>query len=136
MGLIVIDASAVVEMLAADEEPRREAVGRRLLARSSALFAPNHLDVEVVSALRGMAHRSGQIRQDGPGLLARLYRMPVRRERLSASAMGRVWRLRDNMTTYDAGYVALAEELGASLITCDAKFLAPPGIACAIELIR
>lgn len=50
--------------------------------------------------------------------------------------MARVWRLRENMTPYDAGYVALAEELGASLVTCDAKFIAPPGIACTIELIR
>jgi predicted nucleic acid-binding protein len=40
------------------------------------------------------------------------------------------------MTPYDAGYVALAEQLGASLVTCDAKFIAPPGIACTIELIR
>lgn len=136
MGLIVVDASAVVEMLAADDEPRREAVGMRLLSQRTALFAPNHLDVEVVSALRGMARRNEQIRQDGPELLARLYRMPVRRERLSASSMRRVWQLRGNMTTYDAGYVALAEELGASVVTCDAKFLSPPGISCAIELIR
>ena len=136
MGLIVVDASAVVEMLAADDEPRREAVAMRLQSGRNALFAPNHLDVEVVSALRGIARRSDWIRQNGPGVLARLYRMPVRRERLSANAMGRVWRLRENMTTYDAGYVALAEELGASVITCDAKFLAPPGISCAIEFIR
>jgi predicted nucleic acid-binding protein len=62
--------------------------------------------------------------------------MPVRRERLSEEAIQRVWRLRENMTPYDAGYVALAEQLGASLVTCDAKFIAPPGIACTIELIR
>jgi predicted nucleic acid-binding protein len=31
--------------------------------------------------------------------------------------------------------VALAEQLGASLVTCDAKFVAPPGISCTIELI-
>ena len=52
----------------------------------------------------------------------------------------RAWRLRDDMTAYDAAYdaayVALAEELGASVVTCDAKFLAPPGVSCAIELIR
>jgi predicted nucleic acid-binding protein len=136
VGLIVVDASAVVEMLAADDEPRRGAVAMRLSSRGDALFAPNHLDVEVVSALRGIARRNEGTRQNGPGLLAYLYRMPVRRVRLSANAMGRVWRLRDNLTTYDAGYVALAEELGASVVTCDAKFPAPPGVACAIELIR
>jgi predicted nucleic acid-binding protein len=97
---------------------------------------PNQLDVEVVSSLRGLARRCEWIKDNGPGLLARLYRMPVRRERLSANAMGRVWRLREDMTTYDASYVALAEELGASLVTCDAKFLSPPGVSCAIELIR
>jgi predicted nucleic acid-binding protein len=135
MGLIVVDASAAVELLAADDEPRRFAVAARL-SSGGALYAPSHFDVEVISALRGIGWRNAVIQRNAPNLLSRLHKMPVRRERLSEAAMGRIWQLRENMTPYDAGYVALAEELGASLVTCDAKFIAPPGIACTIELIR
>jgi predicted nucleic acid-binding protein len=135
MGMIVVDASAAVELLAADDEPRRFAVATRL-SSGEAMYAPGHFDAEVISALRGVAWRNSVVQQTGPGLLSRLHRMPVRRERLSEATMQRVWQLRENMTPYDAGYVALAEQLGASLVTCDAKFVAPPGIACTIELLR
>lgn len=135
MGLIVVDASLAVELLVADDEPRRFAVAARL-SSGDAMHAPGHFDAEVISALRGIARRNAVVRQNAPKLLTRLYKMPIRRERLSEAAMQRVWGLRENMTPYDAGYVALAEQLGASLVTCDAKFVAPPGIACTIELIR
>jgi len=135
MGLIVIDSSAIVEMLIADEGSRRSAVVARLSV-GDAVYAPSHLDVEVAAALRGVVRRASHLIEAVPALLRDFYDLPIKRERLSADAYLRVWRLRDNMTSYDAAYVALAEELGASLITCDAKFLAPPGISCAIELIR
>ncbi len=133
--MIVVDASAAVELLAADDEPRRFAVAARL-SSGDAAYAPSHFDVEVISALRGIARHNAVIQRNAPRLLSRLHSMPVRRQRLPEAAMQRVWQLRENMTPYDAGYVALAEQLGASLVTCDAKFVAPPGIACTIELIR
>jgi predicted nucleic acid-binding protein len=86
--------------------------------------------------LRGIARRNAVVQQNAARLLTQLHGMPIRRERLSEEAVQRVWQLRENMTAYDAGYVALAEQLGASLVTCDAKFIAPPGVTCAIELIR
>jgi predicted nucleic acid-binding protein len=135
VGLIVVDASAAVELLAADDEPRRFAVASRLTS-GDAMYAPSHFDIEVMSALRGIARQNTVVRQNGVRLLTQLHKMPIRRERLSLEALQRMWRLRENMTTYDAGYIALAEELGASLVTCDAKFVAPPGIACTVELIR
>jgi len=135
MGLIVIDSSAIVEMLIADDGSRRSAVVARL-SLGDAVYAPSHLAVEVAAALRGVVRHARHLVEAAPALLRNSYDLPIRRERLSADAYLRVWRLRDNMTTYDAAYVALAEELGASLVTCDTKFLAPPGISCAIELIR
>lgn len=47
----------------------------------------------------------------------------------------RVWQLRDNLTAYDAAYVALAESIGAPLLTSDARLAAAPGHAATIELI-
>jgi predicted nucleic acid-binding protein len=135
VGLIVVDASAIVELLIAQDEPRRAAVAARVVG-GSALYAPDYLDVEVVSAMRGIARVNPIVAQDGPALLKQLTRMPIRREQLSEVALQRVWQLRDNMTTYDAGYVALAELLGATVLTTDAKFTGPPRLGCAIEVIR
>jgi predicted nucleic acid-binding protein len=134
VGLIVVDASVIVDLLAADDLRRRKAAGERL-ASGGAVFAPAYIDIEVVAALRGLARRSDVLAADAPALLARWLRMPVRREPLDQVITGRIWRLRASMTAYDAGYVALAEHLAASLLTCDRKYAAVPGLRCPVELI-
>ena len=48
----------------------------------------------------------------------------------------RIWELRQNFTAYDAAYVALAEALGATLVTCDARMSASPGHHARIDVIR
>jgi predicted nucleic acid-binding protein len=135
MGLIVVDASVIVDLLASDDLHRRKAARERL-ADGDAVFAPAYLDIEVVAALRGLARRSDVLAADAPALIAQFLRMPIRREPLARSTMDRVWQLRANMTAYDAGYVALAEHLTASLLTCDRKYVATPGLRCAIELLN
>jgi predicted nucleic acid-binding protein len=45
---------------------------------------------------------------------------------------GRIWQLRQNLTSYDASYVALAETLSATLITLDRRIARSPGVECAI----
>ena len=47
----------------------------------------------------------------------------------------RVWQLRKNLTAYDAVYVALAEMLGAPLVTRDARLTRAPGLGAVIELL-
>lgn len=49
--------------------------------------------------------------------------------------LARCWELRHNLTVYDASYVALAELLGAPLLTGDARLAAAPGIRCDVELL-
>ena len=46
----------------------------------------------------------------------------------------RVWELRHNLTAYDGVFVALAEALGAPLVTCDARLAAAPELRAEIEL--
>jgi predicted nucleic acid-binding protein len=133
MGLIVADASAIVDLLAADDS-RRQAIRDRL-SSGDAVFVPAHLDIEVISALRALARRSEILAADAPALIKVLQRMPIRREPLTPLVADRVWRLRENMTAYDAGYAALAEQIGASLLTCDKKYTTTPGLRCTIELI-
>jgi predicted nucleic acid-binding protein len=135
MGLIVVDASVIVDLLAADDVHRRKAARERLTV-GDAVFAPAYLDIEVVAALRGLARRSDVLAADAPALVAQLLRMPIRREPLVRSTTDRIWQLRANMTAYDAGYVALAEHLTASLLTCDRKYTAAPGLRCTVELLN
>ena len=49
--------------------------------------------------------------------------------------LDRVWELRDNLSAYDASYVALAESLDCNLMTADARLSRAPGIRCVIELV-
>jgi len=49
--------------------------------------------------------------------------------------MERCWELRDNVTVYDAAYVALAELLDAPLVTADGKLAKAPGIRCDVEVL-
>lgn len=135
MGLIVVDASVIVDLLAADDLHRRRAARERL-ASGDAVFAPAYVDIEVVAALRGLARRSDVLAADAPALMAQLLRMPIRREPLVNLTANRIWQLRANMTAYDAGYVALAEHLTATLFTCDRKYAAVPGLRCSIELVN
>lgn len=132
MSLAVIDASMLTAFYAADN-PRRAQVAQRL-STGDALFAPAHLDAEVVSALRGMARSSPVLRSAVPDALRHLAGFPIRRMPL-APLLERMWELRDDITPYDAAYVALAERLASPLITCDGKLTAASGARCAFDLI-
>jgi predicted nucleic acid-binding protein len=116
--VIVLDASAVEELLT--NGPLADSLGRDLAGRAGSFIVPHLLDVEVVSALRGLiagrridSHRSGQ-------LLAGLAALPAKHY-AHTPLVGRIWELRHNFTAYDAVYIALAEETNSVLYTCDAK---------------
>jgi predicted nucleic acid-binding protein len=50
--------------------------------------------------------------------------------------LDRIWELRDNVSAYDAGYVALAEALGCGLLTADGRLAGAPGVRCPITVVR
>ncbi len=132
MSLAVIDASVLAAFYAVSD-PRRPPVVARLSA-GHALFAPAHLDVEVTSALRGMARGNPSLQAAVPRALRHLAGFPIRRMPL-APLLERMWQLHENVTPYDAAYIALAEKLDGAVITCDAKLAAAPGVSCTIDLI-
>jgi predicted nucleic acid-binding protein len=130
--LAVVDASVLAAFYAADD-PRWPHITARLSA-GHALFAPAHLDAEVVSALRGMARGNPTLLHAVPDALRHLAGFPIRRMPIPP-LFERMWQLRDNITPYDAAYVALAEQLNGTLITCDAKLAGASGARCDFDLI-
>jgi predicted nucleic acid-binding protein len=130
--VIVADASAVLELLLGTEAAAP--VAARLLDPAETLHAPHLLDVEVAQALRRYA-LSGQLRpQQGERALADLLDLPVERHPHTV-LLQRAWELRRSISAYDAVYVALAEALGAPLVTRDSKLARAHGHRARIELI-
>jgi predicted nucleic acid-binding protein len=127
----VLDASVVVEMLAFGRHG--EAARGRILECDTALWAPELLDAEVGSALRGAVRgRAVQAGRAGEAL-EELRRLPIHRishERLAPFA----WLLRDNVSFYDGLYVALAQLLDQPLLTFDLR-LARSGVDAEIEVL-
>ena len=114
--MIVLDASAAVELLAGSPVGRR--VGSLLLADD--VVAPELLDVETTSALARLV-RAGDVTDEAASSRVRaLHRMPVVRIP-HRPLVERVWRLRDRVRIGDAFYVACAELVAGSLLTTDAR---------------
>lgn len=130
--MIVLDASAAVEVLL------QTAVGAplagRLLAPGESLHAPHLLDIEVTQVLRRFAARGELSDPRAREALRDLADLPVERYPHEI-LLPRVWALRENLTAYDAVYVALAEALGATLLTRDARILRAPGHQARIEVV-
>lgn len=130
--MIVVDASALLETLL--QMPAASAVEARLFAADQTLHAPHLLDLEVAQVVRRFA-ASGQIGEDrGRIALADLADLPLRRYPHDF-LLQRIWDLRDNLTAYDAAYVALAEALDSPLLTRDRRLAAAPGHHARIELV-
>lgn len=130
--MIVVDASVLATALADDG-----ADGDRARARLAGehVVLPALADLEVTSVLRGAA-RGGALDSRRVGqALHDLMALPARRV-VSTAMLPRIWELRENLTTYDAAYVALAEALDVVLLTADRRLSRAPGPACEIELLR
>lgn len=130
--MIVVDASAIVALLLADE--RAEIIARRLFDGGPALHVPHAASLEIANTLRRLERvgvLAGQRVEDALSDYSAL-----RLERHAHEALlPRIWELRRNLTSYDASYVALAEALDAPLVTCDAALSRAPAHRARIELL-
>jgi len=130
--MIVVDASAVLESLL--RTPAATAVERRLFDPAQSLHAPHLLDVEVAQVIRRYATNGEIDAERGRMALADLADLPLHRYPHDF-LLPRVWDLRNNLTAYDAVYVALAEALDAPLLTRDRRLAAAPGHHARIDLV-
>jgi len=130
--LIVIDASALVDLLL--RAPAAKAIQTKIFAQGQSLHAPHLLDVEVAQVIRRHAAH-GDISSDrGQAALADLADLPLQRYP-HGLFLKRIWALRNNLTAYDAAYVALAEALDAVLLTRDSRLASAVGHHARIDLI-
>jgi predicted nucleic acid-binding protein len=114
----VLDASVTVELLV--DGPHRETAEARILGEEKALWAPELLDAEVGSALRGGVRRKTLEVNQAVQALDELAKLPV--HRIShARLVPFAWLLRANVSFYDGLYVALSQLLEEPLITLDAR---------------
>jgi predicted nucleic acid-binding protein len=125
--VIVVDASATVSALANDG-PARD------LLAAQQLHAPHLVDAEVASAFRRRV-LAGEVTADqGWAALDVFRRLALTRHEMSP-LLHRVWQMRENVSAYDATYMALAEALDCALVTADARLGRVPGARCAVTVV-
>ncbi len=90
--------------------------------------------MEVAHALRGLV-LDGKVAAADAGRALELWtRLAVDRVAV-ASFLPRIWELRENLTAYDAAFVATAEALGVPLLTADRRLATAAGLRCQLQLI-
>ncbi len=125
--MIVVDASAALAGLLNDGSARR-------LLSGDQVHAPHLVDSEVASGLRRRV-AAGQLTSDDGWAALDVWRHLAVTRYAVHTLLDRVWQLRDNLSGYDAGYVALAEALDCSLLTADRRLSRAPGIRCPVTVV-
>jgi predicted nucleic acid-binding protein len=129
--MYVLDASLLVEVLL------RTDLGIRhtdLVLNMESLHVPHLLDLEVLQVIRRLTLAGNLDMERAATALNVLIDLPlVRHEHMPF--LDRIWQLRTAMTAYDAAYVALAEGLGAVLLTCDGRLARAHGHRAQINLL-
>lgn len=125
--MIVVDASAALLGLLNDGP------ARSMLAEE-AIACPHLADSEVAHALRAQVLR-GELAADGARRALETWgKLGI--ERIGVRGLlGRIWELRENLSAYDATYVAVAEALGAPLVTADGRLARAPGPRCPVTVV-
>ena len=131
--MIVLDASALLELLLGTDRGRT--IARRITDPSLGLHVPHLADVEVAQALRRYV-REGEVESSSAEAALEDLRSLDLERHSHEPLLERVWALRENLTAYDAVYVALAEALETTVLTCDGRLARAPGLTQRIELVR
>lgn len=123
----VVDASVLVGALTGS-------VAARQALATEDLFAPPLIDLEVVQVLRRLVSAGRLEPEQGAAALTVLRTFGLTRYPVHGLT-GRIWGLRDNLTAYDAAYVAVAEALDCPLLTADRKLAGAPGLRCSVMVV-
>ena len=130
--MIVVDASVLANAVGDDRSDGADA--RRELRLSGDAAIPDLAYVEVVSVLRKRWLAGDLTLERFADAVEALADLPLARYSMG-SLLPRIFRLRANVTPYDAVYVALAESLGCPLLTNDRALSGAPGPQCEIQVV-
>lgn len=130
--MIILDASLAIDVALATSDGRR--LQQRLRADGRPLGAPELIDLEILQVMRRSVRRGEVDAEQAAEALGIFEALPL--ERFPHRIVSRrIWSLRDNLTTYDAAYIALAELLDAPLWTRDSKMQGVPGARAQVEIV-
>lgn len=129
--MLVVDASVIAPAVA-DGGPDGDACRARIKGQS--LAAPDLLRVEAVSVIRRRLANGALTTARATNAIEDLLNLPIS-VYPTAALLRRAWELRDNVTAYDACYVALAEALGCTLATADRRLADAPGARCRFDIV-
>ena len=130
--MLILDTSAALGALIGD--PLNSALVERLSADGD-LHAPHLIDVETLHALRRLVRR-GELDADRAEGARRDFADLAITRYPHEPLVDRMWELRDNLSAYDAAFVALAEALEAPLVTSDRRLAAAAGHRAKVETFR
>lgn len=129
--MIVVDASVLTNAFTDDGPVGTHS--RTELARDAHWAAPEHLVVEVFSAVRGRWLGKKISEKRAVDALAAMTATTIDLV-ATAPLLKRMWELRSNVSGYDAAYVAVAETFECSLVTADARLAGVPHLRCEVRL--
>lgn len=124
--MIVVDASAALSALL-------NAGPARLALAAQQLHVPHLIDAEIANAVRGRVAARKMSEDAGWGVLDAWRHLAMTRYP-TFTLLDRVWQLRDNLSSYDASYVALAEALDCPLLTTDGRLSRAPNLRCPVTV--
>lgn len=125
--MIVVDASAALSALLNADQARRELAGQQL-------HVPHLIDSEVANGMRRRVG-AGEITTEAAWRALRVWQRLGMTRYAVFGLLHRVWELRENVSAYDASYVALAEALETTLLTADGRLSQAPGTSCPITVV-
>ena len=129
--MIVLDASAAIDWILQTAVGRR--IEKRIYSGAESLHAPHLLDLEVAQVLRRLVRENSISAQRADQALEDLLALRVTRYPHFVF-LPYIWRLRHNLSAYDAAYVVLTRELDATLVTRDACLASVSVSGVSIEL--
>ena len=129
--MLVVDASVIAPAVA---DGGSDGIRYRQRLHGEQIAAPDLLRIEVLSVIRRQLHVGTIDATQAEQAVTDLLDLPIT-VYPTAPLLLRSWQLRDNLTAYDACYIALAETLSCSLLTADIRLTRAPGARCAFEAI-
>lgn len=130
--MIVIDASALLEVLL--ETPAADGVRDWIGIPGETVHAPHLIDLEIAQVVRRLTALHLVEVERGRAALLDLARFRLRRY-AHFQLLPDIWQFRNNLTAYDAVYVALARVLDAPLLTRDSRLLSAARRYATVQLV-